>query len=152
MRLPARVTAPRLRAWVCAGLVVLVPWLGGSVALAQTFRLSCEVQGTIPVLEDRKLKPATVVVEMQSIGKNIFLKLSGSRYYEMKVSSLTTEAFTGTNLTTAGAIGARARHNDTGRVTEIRIERDTILLSGYNDIDFRGKVVRMNLEGPCAMR
>jgi hypothetical protein len=122
------------------------------VAQAQTFRLSCEVQGTIPVLEDRKLKPATVVVEMQSIGKNIFLKLSGSRYYEMKVSSLTTEAFTGTNLTTAGAIGARARHNDTGRVTEIRIERDTILLSGYNDIDFRGKVVRMNLEGPCAMR
>jgi len=152
MRLPARVTAPRLRAWACAGLVVLVPWLGGSLAQAQTFRLSCEVQGTIPVLEDRKLKPATVVVEMQSIGKNIFLKLSGSRYYEMKVSSLTTEAFTGTNLTTAGVIGARARHNDTGRVTEIRIERDTILLSGYNDIDFRGKVVRMNLEGPCAMR
>ena len=26
-------------------------------------------QGTIPVLEDRKLKPATVVVEMQSIVK-----------------------------------------------------------------------------------
>jgi hypothetical protein len=25
-------------------------------------------------------------------------------------------------------------------------------LSGYNDIDFRGKVVRMNLEGPCSMR
>ena len=134
------------------GLCALVLLVGGGVAHAQTFRLSCELQGTIPVLEDRKLKPATVGVEMQSIGKNIFLKLTGSRYYEMKVSSLTTEAFTGTNLTTAGAIGARARHNDTGRTTEIRIERDTIVLSGYNDIDFRGKVVRMNLEGPCAMR
>jgi hypothetical protein len=92
------------------------------------------------------------MVEMQSIGKNIFLTLIGPRYYDMKVSSLTTEAFTGSNLTSAGAIGARAKENATGRVTEIRIERDTILLSGYSDIDFRGKVLRMNLEGPCAMR
>ena len=130
--------------------MLLLAWAG--TAQAQTFKLSCELQGIIPVLEDRKLKPATVVVEMQSIGKNIFLKLIGPRYYEMKVSSLTTEAFTGTNLTTAGAIGARARQNDNGRVTEIRIDRDTILLNGYSDIDFRGKVVRMNLEGPCAMR
>ena len=125
---------------------------GCAAAQAQTFRLSCELQGTIPALEDRKLKPAQVTVEMQSIGKNIFLKLIGPGHYEMKVSSLTTETFTGTNLTSGGAIGARARHNDNGRVTEIRIERETIQLSGYRDIDFRGKVLRMNLEGPCAMR
>ncbi len=129
---------------------MILAW--GSVVQAQTFRLSCELQGTIPALEDRKLKPATVTVEMQSIGKNIFIKLIGPRYYDMKVSSLTTEAFNGSNLTSAGVIGARARENDTGRVTEIRIERDTILLSGHSDIDFRGKVLRMNLEGPCAMR
>jgi hypothetical protein len=125
--------------------------VGCATTQAQTFRLSCELQGTIPALEDRKLRPAKVTVEMQSIGKNIFLKLVGPRYYEMKVSSLTTETFTGTNLTTGGAIGAKARHNDSGRVTEIRIERETIQLSGYSDIDFRGKVLRMNLEGPCSM-
>ena len=151
MHRAARDATPGCWAWACARwCMLLLAWAG--TAQAQTFKLSCELQGTIPVLEDRKLKPATVVVEMQSIGKNIFLKLIGPRYYEMKVSSLTTEAFTGTNLTTAGAIGARARHNDNGRVTEIRIDRDTILLNGYSDIDFRGKVVRMNLEGPCAMR
>jgi hypothetical protein len=128
-------------------------WLGACAPLhAQTFRLTCDLQGTIPVLEDRKLRPAQVTVEMQSIGKNIFIKLVGPRYYEMKVSSLTTETFTGANLTTGAAIGARARHNDNGRVTEIRIERETIQLSGYSDIDFRGKVVRMNLDGPCAMQ
>ena len=133
-----------LIALACAGVTGLTS--------AQTFRLTCELQGIIPALEDRKLRPAQVTVEMQSIGKNIFLKLVGPRYYDMKVSSLTTEAYAGTNLTTAGTIGARARHLDTGRVTEIRIERDTILLTGYSDIDFRGKVLRMNLEGPCAMR
>ena len=131
---------------------MILAWLFGCATVqAQTFRLSCELQGTIPALEDRKLRPAKVTVEMQSIGKNIFLNLVGPRYYEMKVSSLTTETFTGTNLTTGGAIGAKARHNDNGRVTEIRIERDTIQLSGYSDIDFRGKVLRMNLEGPCSM-
>jgi len=135
-----------------AGWMALMLGAASGACLAQTFRLSCELQGTIPALEDRKLRPAEVTVEMQSIGKNIFLKLIGPRYYEMRVSSLSTETFTGTNLTTGGSIGARARHNENGRVTEIRIERDTIQLSGYSDIEFRGKVLRMNLDGPCAMR
>jgi hypothetical protein len=135
-----------------AGWMALMLGATSGACLAQTFRLSCELQGTIPALEDRKLRPAEVTVEMQSIGKNIFLKLIGPRYYEMRVSSLSTETFTGTNLTTGGSIGARARHNENGRVTEIRIERDTIQLSGYSDIEFRGKVLRMNLDGPCAMR
>ena len=125
---------------VCAGAVQ-----------AQTFRLTCELQGSIPVLEDLKLKPANVTVEMQAIGKNVFLKIHGPRYYDMKVSSLTTEAFTGTNLTTGVALGARARHNENGRVTQILIARDTIQLTGYSDIDFRGKVLRMTMEGPCAL-
>jgi hypothetical protein len=130
--------------------------LAGSLACttgtqAQTFRLACELQGSIPALDDLKLKPASVTVEMQAIGKNVFLKLNGPRYYDMKVSSLTTEAFTGTNLTTGVALGARARHNENGRVTQILIARDTIQLSGYSDIDFRGKVLRMTLEGPCAL-
>jgi hypothetical protein len=120
-------------------------------AQAQTYRLTCELQGTIPALDDRKFKPATVMVDIQGIGKNIFLKLNGPRYYEMKVSSLTTEAFTGTNLTTGVALGAKARHNETGRVTQILIARDTVQLTGYSDIEFRGKVLRMNLEGPCAL-
>ncbi len=128
-------------------------WLSLSVGVvqAQTFRLQCDLEGTIPVLEDQKIKPARVTVEMQSIGKNIFLKLVGPRYYDMKVSSLTTEAFTGKNLTTAAAIGARARQNETGRETEIRIDRESIQLTGYSDIDYRGKVLRMNLEGRCTM-
>lgn len=125
--------------------------VGAGVVRAQTFRLTCELQGSIPALEDLKLKPAIVTVEMQAIGKNVFLKLQGPRYYDMKVSSLITETFTGTNLTTGVALGARARHNENGRVTQILIARDTIQLTGYSDIDFRGKVLRMTLEGPCAL-
>lgn len=134
-----------------AHLPVLMLGLWAGLAQAQTFRLSCDLEGTIPVLEDKKLKPAKVTVEMQAMGKNIFFKLVGAPYYEMKVSSLTTEAFTGKNLTTNGSIGARARQNDNGRETEIRIERDSLQLQGYSDIDYRGKVLRMNLEGRCAV-
>ena len=56
-----------------------------------------------------------------------------------------------TNLTTGVALGARARHNENGRVTQILIARETIQLTGYSDIDFRGKVLRMTMEGPCAL-
>ena len=92
-------------------LFMALAWLGASATVpAQTFRLTCDLQGTIPVLEDRKLRPAQVTVEMQSIGKNIFIKLVGPRYYDMKVSSLTTETFTGANLTTGGAIEIGRAH------------------------------------------
>jgi hypothetical protein len=141
--------APKPFSRALAGLVLL--GLTCASAQAQTFRLYCDLEGTIPVLEDKKLKPARVTVEMQSIGKNIFFKLVGPRYYDMKVSSLTTETFTGKNLTTGAVIGARARHNDNGRETEIRIERESIQLTGYSDIDYRGKVLRMNLDGRCTM-
>ena len=39
---------------------------------AQTFKMPCEVEATIPAMEDVKIKPQKVVIEIQSMGKNIF--------------------------------------------------------------------------------
>jgi hypothetical protein len=63
--------------------------------LAQTFKMSCELEGVIPALEDRKLKPEKVVVEIQTMGKNLFMKVVGSNLYTVQASSLTTEEFAG---------------------------------------------------------
>ena len=96
-------------------VVAVIRWWAKSVALvcvfvgaglcgsvwAQTFKMPCEVEGSIPSLKDRKLDAAKVVVEIQSMGKNVFLKINGPSLYQVQVTSLTTEEFDGKNLTTA---------------------------------------------------
>jgi hypothetical protein len=116
---------------------------------AQTFKMSCELEGIIPALEDRKLKPERVVVEIQTMGKNLFMKVVGSNLYTVQASSLTTEEFAGKNLTSEKQMGVTRKNKTTGWESEIRIERETVMLTAFNDMDYRGKTVRVLLSGPC---
>ena len=116
---------------------------------AQTFKIACELEGIIPALEDRKLKPEKVVVEIQTMGKNLFMKVVGSNFYTVQASSLTTEEFVGKNLTSEKLMGVTRKHKATGFESEVRIERETVMMTAYNDMDYRGKTVRVLLSGPC---
>lgn len=117
--------------------------------LAQTFKMSCDLEGVIPALEDRKLKPEKVVVEIQTMGKNLFMKVVGSNLYTVQASSLTTEEFAGKNLTSEKQMGVTRKNKATGFESEIRIERETVMLTAFTDMDYRGKTVRVLLSGPC---
>ena len=116
---------------------------------AQTFKIACELEGIIPALEDRKLKPEKVVVEIQTMGKNLFMKVVGSNFYTVQASSLTTEEFVGKNLTSQKLMGVTRKNKTTGFESEIRIERETVMMTAFNDMDYRGKTVRVLLSGPC---
>ena len=116
---------------------------------AQTFKIACELEGIIPALEDRKLKPEKVVVEIQTMGKNLFMKVVGSNFYTVQASSLTTEEFVGKNLTSEKLMGVTRKHKARGFESEIRIERETVMMTAFNDMDYRGKTVRVLLSGPC---
>jgi hypothetical protein len=116
---------------------------------AQTFKIACELEGIIPALEDRKLKPEKVVVEIQTMGKNLFMKVVGSNFYTVQASSLTTEEFVGKNLTSEKLMGVTRKHKATGFESEVRIERETVMMTAFNDVDYRGKTVRVLLSGPC---
>ncbi|MCX7259724.1 MAG: hypothetical protein NTU46_05180 [Burkholderiales bacterium] len=116
---------------------------------AQTFKIACELEGIIPALEDRKLKPEKVVVEIQTMGKNLFMKVVGTNFYTVQASSLTTEEFVGKNLTSEKLMGVTRKHKATGFESEIRIERETVMMTAFNDMDYRGKTVRVLLSGPC---
>lgn len=116
---------------------------------AQTFKMYCELEGVIPALEDRKLKPEKVVVEIQTMGKNLFMKVVGSNLYTVQASSLETEEFVGKNLTSQKLMGVTRKNKATGFESEIRIERETVMLSAFNDMDYRGKTIRVLLSGPC---
>ena len=130
---------------------VLLVLMGTGVAWAQTFKMPCEVEGVIPDLEDRKVKAEKVVVEIQSMGKNIFLKINGSKLYQTQASSLTTEEYVGKNLTTDKQMGATRKHKATGQESEIRIDRETVTLFAFHDMDYRGRTIRMHITGPCTV-
>jgi len=120
-------------------------------AFAQTFKMPCEVEATIPAMEDVKLKPQKVVIEIQSMGKNIFLKMNGPEPYVLIANSLATEDYTGKNLTTPKEMGAFRKHKVTGAESEIRIEQATVIVTAYTDTTYMGKKVRINITGPCSV-
>lgn len=136
----------RRLSWFC-GVVLACSVLS---AQAQTFRMPCEVAATIPSLDDLKLPPEKAEVEIQTMGKNIFLRLNGSRYYLVTVSSLTTDEFTGKNLTSAQEMGAWRKLKN-GQESEIRIAQATVQLSAYQDTVYQGKPARVYIEGPCTL-
>ena len=123
----------------------------GTSAFAQTFKMPCEVEGVIPAMDDLKIKPQKVVIEIQSMGKNIFLKMNGPEPYLLIANSLATEEFTGKNLTTAKEMGAFRKHKVTGAESEIRIEQATVIVTAYTDTTYMGKKVRVNITGPCSV-
>ena len=120
-------------------------------AWAQTFKMPCEVEATIPAAEDVKIKPQKVVIEIQGMGKNIFLKMNGPEPYLLIANSLATEDYTGKNLTTAKEMGAFRKHKVTGAESEIRIDQATVVVSAYHDTTYMGKKVRVNITGPCSV-
>lgn len=134
-------------------LTALLMCLAVSVApaYAQTFKMPCEVEATIPAMEEVKIKPQKVVIEIQSMGKNIFLKMNGPEPFVMIANSLATEEFTGKNLTTAKEMGAFRKHKVTGAESEIRIDQATANVTAFNDINYMGKKVRINITGPCSV-
>ncbi len=122
-----------------------------AAAQAQTFKMPCEVEGTIPALEDKKIPPERIEVEIQGLGKNIFLKTVGSKYYQVIANSLATDDYMGKNLTTEKGMGATRKHKKTGYESEIFIDRQTVMLSAFQDMDERGKKVRVQFTGPCTL-
>lgn len=134
----------RLSVW----MVCLAAMCSSSV-WAQTFRMPCEVSASIPSLDGFKLPPERAEVEIQTMGKNIFLRLNGSKYYFVTVSSLSTDEFMGRNLTTGKEMGAWRKFISNSNESEIRIARQTVTLTAYHDIVYQGKLTRIYIEGPC---
>ena len=121
------------------------------LAQAQTFKLECEAEGLIVQLDNKKLPPAKVSIEIQNIGWHMYFNVVGPLDYQMRVSSLITEQYQGSNLSNASRLGANKKNKSNGHETQIVIDRATVSYSGYNDVDQRGKLVRILYEGKCKL-
>lgn len=121
------------------------------LAQAQTFKIDCDAEASIPQLDNKKLPPAKITLELQSIGRHVYFNVVGPADYQMRVSSLVTEQYLGTNLTSATRLGANKKNRSNGRENQITIERDSVAYAGYNDTDYQGKSVRILFEGKCTL-
>lgn len=117
-------------------------------AWAQPFKLQCEVEGKYADAEG-KASAARVGVELQVIGRHLYFTVIGPKPFEMRVSTLVTEEYEGTNLTSSTQLGARRRHRASGQETSLLIERGSIELSAYNDVPAQGKLQRFKYAGKC---
>jgi hypothetical protein len=129
------------------GWVLGAMWFA-SVALAQPIKLQCEVEGGFADAQT-KAAPARVGIELQVIGRHLYFSVIGPRPYEMRVSTLVTEDYEGTNLTSASQLGARRRHRASGQETSLLIERGSIELAAHNDVSVQGKLQRFKYTGKC---
>jgi hypothetical protein len=129
------------------GWVLGAMWFA-SVALAQPIKLQCEVEGGFADAQ-AKAAPARVAIELQVIGRHLYFAVIGPRPYEMRVSTLVTEDYEGTNLTSSSQLGARRRHRASGQETSLLLERGSIELAAYNDGPVQGKLQRFKYTGKC---
>ena len=120
-------------------------------SFADEFKVNCDIQGTIPVLDDKALPPVKAVLMIQTLGNNIFIQMVGPSPYEMKVNTLETKLMSGKNLTNPKHLGALVKNKTTGQETEIVLDYKTVALSGYNDIEYQKQIVRLVLTGQCVL-
>ncbi len=131
--------------------VVLSLLLHCPMTWADVFKMSCDVEGSIEQLDDKKLAPAKVVLEIQSIGKNIFINLTGPKLFEMRISSLSTDKFLGKNLTNSDHLGVSSKSVENGQLFEVVIGREKVYLKAFKDTVYAGATVRVNFQGPCLL-
>lgn len=134
-----------------AAFFILGTSLFVSHALAQTYMVHCDIDGVVPVLNDKEIKTTPIEMEAQVIGKNIYFLIKEPKIYAMRVNSIETEKFLGTNLSNEFRIGARIKDRATGQQSEITIDRKTARIRGYHDVELKKNTVRINFEGPCVV-
>jgi len=122
--------------------------LASPAVWAQPIKLQCEVEGKFADAEG-KASSARVGIELQVIGRHLYFTVIGPKLYEMRVSTLVTEDYEGSNLTSATQLGARRRHRASGQETYLLIERGSIELTAYNDVPVQGKLQRFKYAGKC---
>ena len=122
-----------------------------SQAFAQTYMVHCDIDGVVPVLNDKEIKTTSIEMEAQVIGKNVYFLIKEPKIYAMRVNSIETEKFLGTNLSNEFRIGARIKDRATGQQSEITIDRKTARIRGFHDVELKKNTVRINFEGPCVV-
>lgn len=133
---------------VRAGLLAL---LWGGLSSAWSYTLTCEVQGSFPELDKVIVQPATVTIDISSIGNHLYIKMDGPKLYNMFVNTLISPEFEGTDLTSDTSIWVKRRNLQTKEETEIKIKRQPVFVQALKDVKRYGKDMKFLVSGPCKL-
>ena len=115
------------------------------------YTVTCEAQGSFPEMEKIIVKPATVEVNIESIGNHLYIKIEGPKLYGMFVNTLITEEFKGQDLTSKTSIWVKRTHIASQNETEIKITRQPVTLYAMKDVQRYGKNLKFLVTGPCQL-
>jgi len=130
--------------------LLLVILLGLSqTALAYT--LTCDVQGSFPELEKISLEPASIKVEITSIGDHLYIKIDGPKLYTFFVNTLKTPEFEGMDLTSKTSLWVKRKNTKTMEESEVKINREPVNIKAIKDVQRYGKKLKFFVTGPCQL-
>ena len=115
------------------------------------YTVTCEAQGSFPEMEKIIVKPATVEVNIESIGNHLYIKIEGPKLYGMFVNTLITEEFKGQDLTSKTSIWVKRTHIASQEEAEIKITRQPVTLYAMKDVYRYGKNLKFLVTGPCQL-
>ena len=130
--------------------LLLVILLGLSqTALAYT--LTCDVQGSFPELEKISLEPATIKVEITSIGDHLYIKIDGPKLYTFFVNTLKTPEFEGMDLTSKTSLWVKRKNTKTMEESEVKINREPVNIKAIKVVQRYGRKLKFFVTGPCQL-
>jgi len=138
----------KVHAWALCKVLMA---LGLSCSSVWGYTLTCDAQGSFPDMEKIIVKPATVEVNIESIGNHLYIKIEGPKLYATFVNTLITEEFKGQDLTSKTSIWVKRKHIASQDETEIKITRQPVTLYASKDVQRYGKNLKFLVTGACQL-
>ena len=97
------------------------------------------------------LDPATVTIDISSIGNHLYIKMEGPKLYNMFANTIITPEFEGQDLTSDTSIWVRRKNVQNKEETEIKIMRQPVYLKAMKDVKRYGRELKLLVTGPCQL-
>ena len=131
-------------------VAVLVALLCFSQA-AKAYTLTCDVQGSFPEMDKITIEPATVKVDITSIGDHLYIRMDGPKLYTFFVNTLKTPEFEGMDLTSKTSMWVKRKNMQTLEESEVKINREPVNIKAIKDVQRYGKRLKFYVTGPCQL-
>jgi hypothetical protein len=118
---------------------------------ALAYTLTCDVQGSFPEMDKISVEPASVKVDITSIGDHLYIKMDGPKLYTFFVNTLRTAEFEGMDLTSKTSLWVKRKNLQTMEESEVKINREPVNIKAIKDVQRYGKKLKFFVTGPCQL-